>query len=129
MINEIYNAIYDRVDAQLTEAVFDHVPENYNTFPYIKISPLELSENDTDDRPGFSASVQITSYSRYKGSLEVATIALNIYNALNRYDMPDTALYGFSTIDQEFSNIITTDDGITRHSIQRFRIFFELLPV
>lgn len=129
MINEIYSAIYARVDSQLAQPVFDHVPENYNTFPYIKIGPLELSENDTDDRAGFAATLQITTYSRYKGSSEAATIALNIYNALSRYDMPDTALYGFSTIDQEYSSIITADDGLTRHSVQRFKIFFELLPV
>ena len=127
MINQIYNAIFDRVDDQLTESVFDHVPENYNTFPFIKIDPLEVSENDTDDKPGFTGTVQITSYSRYKGSKEAANIALNIYNALNRYDMPDTAAYGFSTINQEFSNIITADDGLTRHGVQRFRIIFELL--
>ena len=127
MINEIYNAIYDRVNAQLSQEVFDHVPENHNTFPYIKIEPLELSPNDSDDKPGFDGVIQIVTFSRYKGSKQVSDIALNIYNALNRYAMADTASYGFSTIDEEFSNIITADDGLTRHSIQRFRIFFELL--
>ena len=127
MINEVFDAIYDRVNAQLTEPVFDHVPENYSTFPYIKIDQPEMSDNDADDKPGFTGTIQITTYSRYKGSKEAADISLNIYNALNRYDMPDTSLYGFSTINQEFSNILTADDGITRHSVQRFRIIFELL--
>lgn len=127
MINEIFNALFDRVDAQLDEDVFDHVPENYNTFPYIKIDAPEVSANDADDKPGFTGTLQITTFSRYKGSKEAADIALNIYDALNRFDMPDTTNYGFSTINQEFSNIITADDGLTRHSIQRFRIIFELL--
>jgi hypothetical protein len=127
MINEIYNALFDRVDDQLTQDVFDHVPENYNTFPYIKIDPPQIDDNDTDDKAGFTGTIQITAFSRYKGSKEAADIALNIYNALNRYDMPDTSNYGFSTINQEFSNIITADDGLTRHSVQRFRIIFELL--
>ena len=128
MINEIYAAIFTRLSDQLSESVFDHVPENYNTFPYVKIAPPELSENDSDDKPAFTATIQITSYSRAKGSKQAAEIAFNIYSALNRYDMPDTASYGVSTIHQEFSNIITAPDGLTRHSVQRFRIIFELLP-
>jgi hypothetical protein len=125
MINEVYAAIYARLDDQLIYPVFDHVPENENGFPYVRLDPMELSENDTDTETGFTGTIQVISYSRYKGQKQVNEMSEAIYAALHRYNLPDTATYAFSTIHQSYANIILSDDGITRHSVQRFTIIFE----
>jgi len=128
-MNEIFKSIYDRLVAQLSEPVFDHVPQNHNSFPYVRIDPIESNGNDSDSENGFNATVQIIGFSRYRGSKEVAELQQNIYNALHRWGMPDTTSYGVSTIHQEFSTIALENDGQTRQSIQRFNIIFEPLPI
>ena len=127
-MNEIYSAIFTRLDTSLTYNVLGHVPENYSTFPYIKVNPLELSDNDTDTETGFSAVIQIESYSRYPGVKEVGEVQQAVYDLLHRATIADTASYGISTIHQEFSNILTESDGLTRVSVQRFIVIFEPLP-
>jgi len=127
MINEIYSAIYTRLDSQLTRPVFDHVPENENNFPFVRLDPLVLDENGTDTETGFTGTIQVITYSRYKGSKNVSEIMQECYDALHRYAISDTAGYSFSTIHLEFSNILLNDDGLTRHGVQRFRVIFEPL--
>ena len=128
-MNEIFEAVYDRLSAQLTVSVFDHVTQDYSTFPYVKMDALTLTERDTDFETGFTGTIQIMVYSDYRGSKEVAGINYEIYQALHRYDLPDTTTFGVTTINQSFSSIITENDGITRKSIQRFTILFEPLPL
>jgi len=38
-MNEIYKAVYDRLKTQLDVDlnIFDHVPQDYNVFPYVRI--------------------------------------------------------------------------------------------
>ena len=127
MINEVFSAIYNRLDTQLATPIFDHVPEGEQGFPFIRVDPLELRNGDVDDKSGFVGSIQIISYSRYKGTKEVSDIALAVYGALHRWVAPDTTSYSFSTIHQTFSSMILSDDGLTRHSIQRFEVVFEPL--
>jgi hypothetical protein len=127
-MNEIYSAIYNKLDTDLTTPVFGHVPENEDGFPFVVVKPLESNNNDTDLETGFSSVVQIESYSRYRGSKEVSDLATSVYNSLHRVALPDTISYGISTIQQEFSNILTESDGLTRVSVQRFRVIFEPLP-
>lgn len=129
MIHEIYSAIFARLDAQLATPVFGHVPEGEDGYPFTRVDPLELDNNDTDTETGFTGEIQIVTFSRFKGGEEVSGIALNVYDALHRYAMPDTSSYAVSTIHQNFSNIIPADDGLTRHSVQRFKIIFEPIPV
>ena len=131
-MNEIFNAIYDRLVAQLvtpTVPVFDHVPQDHDIFPYVRIDPLELDNNDTDNETGFTGTIQIIGFSRYRGTLEVADLKDKIYDALHQWPAPDTTSFGISTIHQEFGTIATETDGLTRQSIQRFRVTFEPLPV
>jgi hypothetical protein len=125
---EIYSAILNKLDADLVPPVLGHVPENYNTFPYVKVNPLENNNNDTDLETGFSSTIQIETYSQYRGVTEVCGIADDIYNSLHRVTLPDTTSYAFSTIHQEFSNILTESDGLTRVSVQRFTVIFEPIP-
>ena len=127
MVNEIYAAIYARLDDQLTVPVFDHVPESEQGFPFVRLDAPELTENDVDDKPGYTATMTVIAYSRYRGTKEVSGIATDIHTALNRWAAPDTVSYSFSTIHQEFSSIVTESDGVTRMSLQRYRIIFEPL--
>lgn len=126
-MNEIFEAVYDRLKSQLSVDVFDHVPQDC-ALPYVKIEPLESDNNDTDLETGFSSMMQVIVYSDYRGSKEVGGLNYEIYQALHRFDLADTVSYGISTIYQEFSTIVVENDGITRKSIQRFRILFEPLP-
>ena len=127
-MNEIFAAIYTKLSADLTETVYDDVPQDSYGFPYVRIDPLVLNNNDTDLETGFSATLQVIGFSQYKGSKEIVDLATDIYNSLHRYAFPDTASFGVSTIHQEFSTIALESDGLTRQSIQRFNIIFEPLP-
>ena len=127
-MNEINAAIYQRLDAQITTPIFDHVPEGEDSFPFIRLDAVETSGNDTDAESGFFGLVQVFAYSRYKGINEVAALNLEIYNALHRWAFPDTTSFGITSINQIFSNILTEGDGLTRLSVQRFNVTFEPLP-
>ena len=127
-MNEIFAAIYTKLNADLTQSVFDDVPQDNYQFPYVRIDPITLNNADRDNITGFNATVQIIGFSQYKGSKEIVTMATDIYNSLHRYAFPDTASFGVSTIHQEFSTIALESDGLTRQSIQRFNIIFEPLP-
>jgi len=127
-MNEIFTAVYMRLSSTLSVDVFDHVPQDYNVFPYVRIDPLTNNNNDTDFETGFISTVQIIGFSQYKGSQEVALLNSDIYDALHRYALPDTLSFGISTIHQTFSTIALEPDGKTRQSIQRFTIIFEPLP-
>ena len=127
MINEVYSAIYARLDDQLSVSVFDHVPENEAGFPFVRVDPPALTENDVDDKSGFTAVINVIAYSRYRGSKEIADLAKEVYDALHRWAAPDTTSYSFSTIHQDFSSIVTESDGVTRMSLQRYILIFEPL--
>ena len=127
-MNEIYKEVFTKLNADLTVDVYDHVPQDSFSYPYVRIDPLMLRAADTDLEAGFSATLQVIAFSQYKGSKEVADLNQSIYNALHRWALPDTTTYGTSTIHQEFSTIALESDGLTRQSIQRFNILFEPLP-
>jgi len=124
-MNEIFKSIFDRLTSQLSQPVYDHVPENNETFPFVKVGPLDLTNNDTDLELGFRATITILGFSRYRGTKEAGDISLAVYNALHHWAMPATTSYKISLIQQDFSNIILASDGITRNSINRFTIIFE----
>lgn len=127
-MNEIFQGIYTKLNTDLSVSVFDDVPQDGYNYPYVRIDPLVLNEADTDTETGFNATVQIIAFSQYKGSKEISNLATEIYNSLHRFAFPDTTSFGISTIHQEFSTIALESDGLTRESIQRFRIIFEPLP-
>jgi len=130
-MNEIYSAIYQRLSDQLNIEIYDHVPQfkDDSDYPFIRLDPLEISSNDVDDKTGFSATIQIVGFSRYRGSKEVSNIADSVYNSLNRFNFPDTSNYGISGIEETLRKIIVQGDGLTRNSVQRYELNFEPLPV
>lgn len=129
-MNEIYKAIYDRLTSQISESVYDHVPQdtNNNDYPFVRLDPVQLQENDADSETGFIGTVQVICYSRYRGSKEVVDLANSVYNALHYYSFADTTSFGITAMFQTSSTTTMLDDGLTRTSIQRFTIIFEPLP-
>ena len=124
-MNEVFAAIYERLDTRLVGVpVGDHLPQG-DVYPYVQINGMNLDNNDDVVINGFTATVDVIAWSRYRGQKEVSGIVLDIYRALHRHSFPDTANYGISGIHQEFSKIVTEPDGLTRQGMQRFRIIFE----
>lgn len=130
-MNEIFSSIYTRLTSQLTDNVYDHVPQDLasSEYPYIRIDAVNPSDNGTDTETAFTASVQIVGFSQYEGTKELANLSGEVYDALHRWDMPDTATYGISGIRETFRNIAVQPDGLTRNSVQQYEILFELLPL
>ena len=130
-MNEIYSAIYQKLLADLSVNVYDHVPQDLteSNYPFVRLDQLETSNNDVDDKAGFSATIQVVIFSRYRGSNEVSNIADNVYNSLNRFNFPDTSNYGISGIEETLRKIIVQSDGLTRNSVQRYELNFEPLPL
>ena len=124
---EIQKAIIDKLSANLLTCVFGYVPENQD-FPYIVVDYPDNDNNDTDTEDAFDSDVQVMVYSRYRGTKEAADIAKEIYDLLHRVALSDTISYSISTIHQSFSKIFTETDGLTRVSVQRFKVIFEPIP-
>jgi len=124
-MNEVYACVYERLDRELINIpVGDHIPQD-DVYPYVQVNGMNLTNNDTVVENGFTATIDVIAWSRYRGQKEVSKIVLDIYKALHRHAFADTTSYGISGIHQEFSKIITESDGLTRQGIQRFKIFFE----
>ncbi|MCP4491107.1 MAG: DUF3168 domain-containing protein [Gammaproteobacteria bacterium] len=123
-MNEVYVVIFNRLESVLTVPVGDHIPQD-GGYPYVQVNPLNLTNDDTVEDRGFSATIDVIAWSRYKGSQQIAEMMGDIYTALHRYDLDDSANYCIVGIHQEFSKIITESDGLTRQGIQRFKLFFE----
>lgn len=126
---ELQTAIYNKLTAALTVPVYDHVPQvndagDNSDFPYVRIEAPRNNENDTDNDLGFDTTVQLHVWSRYRGNKQTAELQQAIYNALHRQALTVTG-YGVSDIFQEFSEILLDPDGITRHGVQRFRVYYE----
>ena len=127
-MNEIIEAIYDRLVSLLSVDVFDQTPQDYNTFPYVQINVPSSTSADTDTENAFESLIEIVSFSRYRGSEQINNLNQEVYDALHRWAFPDTATFGISTINQLSSTISRSPDGITRDSIQIFEIIFEPKP-
>ena len=130
-MNELFAAIYTRLNAQLTINVYDHVPQDLgsSSYPFIRIDAIQTSNNDTDSENGFTATMQVVGFSQYRGIKEINTVADSVYDALQHWSFPDTATYGISGIQESFRNIAVQPDGLTRNSVQQYEIIFEKLPI
>ena len=126
-MNEIYSAIYTQLSTELSVSVYDHVPQDNLTYPYVRLDQLMPNNNDVDDKSGFSATIQVIGFSRYRGGKEISDLASDIYTVLHRHDFPDTISYGISGIEESFRRIATQPDGLTRNSVQQYELFFEPL--
>lgn len=116
----VQKAIYAKLDAALTQPVYDDVPDNAIA-PYVVIGDDTFIEFDSDLVNGFEATVTIHSWSKYRGRSEVKTIMAAIYDALHRAEF---TVQGYNLVgcDCEYSETFLESDGVTRHGVQRFRI-------
>lgn len=124
-MNEITSLIFARL-VSIGLTVFDHVPQG-QAHPFVRVDPLKVEVSDTDTERGFEAKIQIVTYSRYRGAKECQTIAQQIYDALHLWQPANTANYRIIVITQDFQESAIDDDGLTRYTIQRFKIIFDKL--
>ena len=117
---EIQTAVYSRLTSQLSETVYDDVPQD-PTFPFVVIGDDTGIPFDTDDTTGTESTLTIHVWSRYDGRSEVKGIMSDIYDALNRHSLSVT---GANTIDclYEFGETMLDPDMETRHGVMRFRL-------
>lgn len=130
-MNEVYAAIFARLEAALSVPVYDHVPQDLpeSAYPFVRLDYPNLEDDDTDLELGFSGEIQIISYSRYRGIKEINELMDAVYASLHRLDELVTANYSISNVYQSLINTTTAPDGITRNGVQRFFITYEDKPV
>ena len=127
---ELQKAIYATLKADagvialVGSRVFDRVPNNYDTFPYVKIGEDVLSQWDTDDANGFDGSITIHCYSRYSGKKEAKQIQGAIYAALHNAAITVTG-YNVAMLQQLDQNALDEADGKTVHGVQTFRVLID----
>lgn len=116
--------------SQVIPAVYDQVPQVDDPaaqvdFPYVVLQDWTSQANDTDTETGFDLTLTIHTWSRQSGFFECQRIMEQVYNALHRHDDLTVPDWGVSGMQQEFSDMMRDPDGLTRHGVQRFRIFIE----
>lgn len=110
--------------APLTDAVsgvFDDVPQDYESFPYVTIGEAQHAEWGTHTESGQLVTCVIHTWSRQPGRAETKLIQGAIYDALHRAALTDD---GAEFIDCQFimSESFLDPDGITRHGVQQFKL-------
>lgn len=120
---DIQQAIFDKLTAELSVPVFDHVPQETH-YPYAVVGDDTSTPFDTDDSTGTEATVTIHTWSQYRGRKEAKELNQAIYNALHRETLEINGAH-FVECFSEFEQTLVESDGLTRHGINRFRIIIE----
>ena len=120
----LQKTVFDALDGDstlqsLVTDVFDFVPET-TAFPYVKVGEETAVDNGTKTLQGNDHTLVIHTFSRYRGSKETKEIMSRIYALLHESSL---TVSGASLVNLrfEFSDIIKENDGLTTHSLQRFR--------
>ena len=118
----VFNALDQSSTLQnLVTDVYDFVPES-TAFPYVKIGEQTMVDNGTKDKKGSDFTIEVHTFSRYRGSVEIKNIMSVVYDILHESSL---SVSGASLVNMrfEFSDIIKENDGLTTHGVQRFRVF------
>ena len=118
----VFNALDQSSTLQnLVTDVYDFVPES-TAFPYVKIGEDTMVDNGTKDKKGSDFTIEVHTFSRYRGSVEIKNIMSVVYDILHESSL---SVSGASLVNMrfEFSDIIKENDGLTTHGVQRFRVF------
>jgi hypothetical protein len=118
----VFNALDQSSTLQnLVTDVYDFVPEG-TAFPYVKIGEQTMVDNGTKNKQGTDFTIEVHTFSRYRGSVEIKNIMSVVYDILHESSL---SVSGADLINMrfEFSDIIKENDGITTHGLQRFRVF------
>tara|TARA_E500000331_G_C17063039_1_gene629094 strand:+ start:295 stop:696 length:402 start_codon:yes stop_codon:yes gene_type:complete len=118
----VFNALDQSSTLQnLVTDVYDFVPEG-TAFPYVKIGEQTMVDNGTKNKQGTDFTIEVHTFSRYRGSVEIKNIMSVVYDILHESSL---SVSGADLINMrfEFSDIIKENDGLTTHGLQRFRVF------
>lgn len=118
----VFNALDQSSTLQnLVTDVYDFVPES-TAFPYVKIGEQTMVDDGTKDKKGSDFTLEVHTFSRYRGSVEIKNIMSVVYDILHESSL---SVSGASLVNMrfEFSDIIKENDGLTTHGVQRFRVF------
>ena len=118
----VFNALDQSSTLQnLVTDVYDFVPEG-TAFPYVKIGEQTMVDNGTKNKQGTDFTIEVHTFSRYRGSVEIKNIMSVVYDILHESSL---SVAGADLINMrfEFSDIIKENDGLTTHGVQRFRVF------
>lgn len=114
-------AAYSALTALVSTRIYDRVPDQAGTFPYVVIGEDTVAAWDAHDTVGAEHTVTIHSWSDYRGMKETKQIQEALHGALHRYALPVT---GATTVNCafEFSEAFLDPDGIRRHGVMRLRV-------
>jgi hypothetical protein len=121
MLVTLQEAIYDALNGVISVDVYDSLPDN-TPAPYVVIGDDTSIDWSTDNENGLECTITIHCWSTYRGRAEIKNIQQSVYNALHRATL---ALDGYDSVGChfEFSESFIEADGVTRHGVQRFRIY------
>ena len=105
-------------------AVFTHVPQDLNDYPYVVLFEAGLDGDDNDCFLGFDGTLNIHSWTDQRDMAVVGNIQKAIYDVLHHAELAMTG-YELVELHQEFSTILRDPDGITLHGVQRYRIILQ----
>lgn len=127
-------AVYNKLvnDSALTaligaNKIFDHVPDS-TAFPFISLAVKPFEDRGNYTYEGLKAELWIhvwyQSGATYtgRGDKQVQNIQARVDALLHKKELP---VSGWSTLilRREFIDIITDPDNVTKHGIQRFKLF------
>ena len=105
-------------------AVFTHVPQDLETYPYVVLFDSGLDDDSNDCNLGFDGVLNIHSWTDQRDMAVIGNIQKAVYDALNHAELGMTG-YTLVELHQEFSTILRDPDGITLHGVQRYRIILQ----
>lgn len=115
-IIDIQTAIYNAL-VPTGLSVFDRVPEDHPSFPFVTIGEDVLGEWDTKTVNGFDGSITIHVWSRYSGRKETKQMQQTIYDTL--HNQPPV---GLIMLQHSSSETFLDPDGITYHGVSTYRV-------
>ena len=105
-------------------AVFTHVPQDLETYPYVVLFDSGLDDDSNDCNLGFDGVLNIHSWTDQRDIAVIGNIQKAIYDVLHHAELAMTG-YEMIELHQEFSTILRDPDGITLHGVQRYRILLK----
>lgn len=125
----LQKALYDRLKAKLTIPIYDAVPEGA-AFPYITIGEDSATDWSTKLTPGQEVESTIHIWSRYAGMAEVKQLIDQVIQSLTAAPLDLTPFGWQCVVHALVYNATERDpDGITRHSVLRFRFRLQDISV
>ncbi len=122
-------AIWSTLDAVDGITAYEHVPQPADAgsaaaFPYVTIGDMTMTDLSTDTEEGAEITIAIHIWSRYRGNKELYQQSKLVRDALRRVSI---AVIDYQHVYTEFesSETLTDPDGVTRHAVQRYRVFLD----